>query len=169
MADYDEGAIQALLEASENVEHELIQHLRGTLKQRVEPASDPRTAELEAELAGFRQDALFREAGIGTDGTGGLLRQALSGQEDLTVESIKAEAVKYGLVEGAPPAPGPNPATADEMAAHQAMGDVLGDVPPPPPDIEARMNAAQTIEELRALEREAGIVVDNEEFLDLGI
>ena len=119
MADYDEGAIQALLEASENVEHELMQHLRGTLKQRVEPASDPKVAELEAELAGFRQDALFREAGIGTEGTAGLLRQALQGRENLTVDSITAEAAKYGLAEGAPLAPEPNPASAAEMEAQQ--------------------------------------------------
>lgn len=157
MADYDASAVEALLAAAEDSEHELVKHLRGVAAGKFEAASQPNPvseADMK-ELAGYRRAALFDEAGIGNSSNEEkLFRQALANTEGLTVDSIKAEAAKYGLSESAPE---PNPATPEEMAGHQTMVDLNGEAPAPPPDIEARMASAKSPEELDALVAEAGL------------
>ena len=174
MADYDASAVETLLSAAEDRDHELIQHLRGALKGKYEGSTDSSSGSMSdadmQELAGYRRAAqyegLFKEAGIGTEGTDRLLRDTLSTREGLTLESIKAEAAKYGITPQEPTQE-PNPATPEEIAAHQEVQDVAGEPPAVPPGIEERIANAKTEEELNALVAEAGLQWTGNKGIDL--
>ena len=163
------GDAKDLLAQAEASDDQLVQRLRGVLKERIETVEGSQMSDKDAaELASYRKAALFDQAGIGNaEPTEKLFRQAMSGRDDLTVEMIQAEAAQYGLTgDKAPPAP-TNPATPDEVSAHEAITSASGEPPAAPPGIEERMQAAKSLEELRALEAEAGLNVDGEEFLDI--
>jgi hypothetical protein len=95
MADIEE--LKALVELAEDSDHELITRLRGALKSKIDGVDSARVSELESKVARYEREALFDEAGIGDSPTAKLLRKALAGEEDLTIERIQAEAKEYGL------------------------------------------------------------------------
>ncbi len=137
-------------------EHELIQKLRGALEagSKAGKAKDSELAEMTSKLQTFERSELFDAAGIDSSPTGLLLRKALEGEPDLTVERIQAEAQTYGLSS----APAPE-AGVGEQQAHQVVASAVGEAPVPPPDIEARMAAASTEAEVLALAVEAGVAI----------
>lgn len=153
MADIEE--LRALIELSADSDHELITRLRGALKSKIDGADSDRVSELEAKVARYEREALFDEAGIGDSPTAKLLRKALAGEEGLTVERIQTEAREYGLISEPE-----NVITADEAEGLAAIESVAGEAPAIPPDIATRMANASSLEELEALEAEAGLSVD---------
>lgn len=162
------GDAKDLLAEAEGSDDALVKRLRGVLKERIDTVEGSQMSDKDAaELDAFRRGALFEQAGIGNaEPTEKLFREALSGRDDLTVEAIQAEAAKYGLT-GEQSSPPPNPASEAEVTAHQAITDAAGEAPAAPPGIEERMKAAKSIEELRALEAEAGLTASGEEHLDI--
>lgn len=145
---------------------DLVKRLRAVANSKITAAEGSQMSpEDMAELAGYRRNALFDQAGIGNSSNEEkLFRQALSSREDLTLEAIQTEAAKYGLTgESAAPA---NPASAEEIAAHGEIASAAGEAPSLPASIEERMKAAKSLDELRALEREAGLDA-GEDFLDI--
>lgn len=154
MADIEE--LRALVELAEDSDHELITRLRGALKSKIDGADSDRVSELEAKVARYEREALFDEAGIGDSPTAKLLRKALAGEEGLTVERIRTEAQNYGLISDEPE----SVITADEAEGLAAIESVAGEAPAIPPDIATRMANASSLEELEALEAEAGLTID---------
>ena len=153
MADIEE--LKALVELAEDSDHELITRLRGALKSKIDGVDSARVSELESKVAQYEREALFDEAGIGDSPTAKLLRKALAGEEGLTIERIQAEAKEYGLISEPT-----NPVTADEVQGLAAIESVAGEAPAIPPDIATRMANASSLEELEALEAEAGLIVE---------
>lgn len=153
MADIEE--LKALVELAEDSDHELITRLRGALKSKIDGVDSARVSELESKVARYEREALFDEAGIGDSPTAKLLRKALAGEEDLTIERIQAEAKEYGLISEPT-----NPVTDDEVQGLAAIESVAGEAPAIPPDIATRMANASSLAELEALEAEAGLMVE---------
>lgn len=154
---YSRDEALALLDLSEGSESELIKKFRGLLSDRLEPSGSPEPATtLEgddaAELAAFRREKLFTEAGVPDTKEGRLLRRALANEENLNVEKIQAEFAEFA--EG-----GGSPVTETEAAAIEAFAASAGEAPATPPDIVERMEKASSLAELEALEREAGLTV----------
>jgi hypothetical protein len=153
MADIEE--LKALVELADDSDHELITRLRGALKSKVDGVDSARVSELESKVARYEREALFDEAGIGDSPTAKLLRKALNGEEGLTVERIQAEAKEYGLISESE-----NPVSVDEAQGLAAINSAAGEAPAIPPDIATRMAKVSSLEELEALEAEAGIAVE---------
>ena len=171
MADYDASAVEALLAAAEDSDHELVKHLRGVAAGKFESATQPQEPVSQMsdqdmqELASFRRAALFDQAGIGNSSNEEkLFRQAFGSREGLTLEQIQAEAANYGLT--GEQASESNPASPAEMAAHDAINDSFGDAPAPPPDLEEQIARTENPEQLYRLMRSHGFEIEGQRGID---
>lgn len=165
MAEMSTEEAKQVLAETEGADGDLVKRLRSVANAKITAAEEAAlSTEDAAELAGFRRSALFDKAGIGnTEATEKLFRQALSSRDDLTVEMIQAEAAQYGLGSEKPS----NPATPEEVQAHAEIERISGEAPAELPSIEERMKSATSLEDLRELEKQAGLVTEGEEFLDI--
>jgi len=166
MAEMSVEEAKGILAETEGADGDLVKRLRSVANSKITAAEEAALSpEDAAELAGYRRSALFDQAGIGnSEATEKLFRQALSGRDDLTVEMIQAEAAQYGLGKTEQPT---NPASPEEQAAHAEMSRISGEPPAELPSLEERMQSAKSLDELRELERQAGLAVEGEEFLEL--
>ena len=145
--------LDGLLDESDD-DSELVRKLRGALKDNSKGRKGLES-DLEAaqrELGELRRSSLFDEAGISKDGQGALLRKALAGSEDLTLETIRSEAETYGI--SATPAPEAGPG---EQAAHAAVAAATSAEAAPPQSFEADFAAAETPEEIIRLAEAQGV------------
>jgi hypothetical protein len=149
----DSTELDDLLEGSSD-DPDLVRKLRQALKDQGKglKAAAKEAEEARAALKVRERDELFETAGIPKDGPGALLRKVLAGEEDLTAEKIREEAIASGVIE--PPAP---VAGVGEQEAHQAFSEASSASSASAPSIEDRIRQAKSKEEVLAIAAEAGV------------
>ena len=144
----DSTELDELLEEAEASEEPLVKRLRKSLRDQGKDLKKVRieNEDLQTKVAASSQAELFTEAGIPDTPQGKLLRKALQGESDLTVEKIQAEAAVYGLIE--PPTP---TAGEGEQEAHEMVAAALGTAPAAELSFEEQVANATSREEVEAL------------------
>lgn len=108
--------------------------------------------EAQKLLAEMRRDRTFALAGIPEAGLGNLFRRGYDGPDD--VDAIKAAAVEYGILEPVEQNKVDASLRGHEAAQAAASGAA---VPDPRVDLDARMRAAKSAQELAQILEEAGV------------
>lgn len=131
----------------------VIKKLRAALKaQGAENAKTAKAASEALEKArGYEREKLFEEAGVPAEARG-LLQRALAGEDDLTVDMIRAEATSAGLLSEPAPSVGQGERLAHEQVAQASGGDASI-----PTGIEDLIRAAATPEEVLRLAEQGGM------------
>lgn len=105
-------------------DNDLVKKLRQEIRER-----DNRLKEVETAKSELERRTTFRDLGIKTDeGPGALLFKAYEGE--LSPESIRAEAEKYGIPLEGMPAPAAQPQQSPDAAAHNAMNQASAGATP---------------------------------------
>jgi hypothetical protein len=144
MSDYDD-----------EVEEETPQALDPNIRKQLREAEKARKEldSLRAELNAERREVQFAKVGIPDDGIGKLFRKAYDGEAD--ADSIRKAAEEYGILGGAP---APQSSNQSELEAlRRAQGATIGTsgaLPDPGQEFMARVNAANSPEEIMSIIQE---------------
>ncbi len=152
----DAKATLAEAEAAEGEGSDLVKRLRASLAGRIEAADAD-----AKELAEFRRNKIFSEAGIGTSPQEQLLRDSLANESDLTPEIVRQKAEQYGIASQAPSEP---TVPASEIEALEVFNASVEQPPAVPPSLVDEIASAQSVEEIIAKGKAAGIGFENHNF-----
>lgn len=104
-------------------------------------------------LAEMKREQVFARAGIPDTAMGNLFRRGYDGQDD--VDAIKAAAIEYGILN----APAEQDKVNQSLAGHEAAQAAASGAATPDPrvDLDSRMRAAKSPQELAQILEEAGV------------
>lgn len=110
-------------------------------------------AETRATLEQYQRERSFVKAGIPESGLGKLFMKGYDGPDD--VDAIKAAAVEYGIIQTSTE----QEQVDSSLKGHEAAMAAASGAPPNDPrvDLDSRMRAARSKEELAQIMAEAGI------------